>query len=426
MWRQRTVGAAVVVALAGLGGCRAEPTLPTLTWYTNPDPAQADEAGNRLGQRRLAALCSTDRYTVEVEVLPTSATEQRIQLMRRLAARDASIDLMSLDPVFTAELAAARFLAPIPQVRRAALSEGVLEGALRGAVWEDQLAVVPLWANTQVLWYRRSAAREADLDLTQPVTWDELIAAAERADRTVQVQGNKYEGFVVWLNALISGAGGALVTDTQRGKDATIAIDSQAGRRAAEIVARLAASSAADPQLSVSHEGTALDGMAKADGAFQVNWTFVYRHDYPAEVEADLGWARYPRTLADQPSRPPIGGINIGIGAYTRHPELALEAATCITSEENQVRYALDTGNMPARAAAYDHPELTARYPAELLGLFRESIEQGGPRPASPYWSTIVSAILHEWHPPREVDPHTTPRRAAELIRSVLDGDALL
>src|SRR5690606_9070866 len=72
--------AITVIALALSAGCSKESAKPTLTWYVNPDPAQLDEAGNPLGQRRLAKLCSTDKYAIEVEVLPTSATEQRIQL----------------------------------------------------------------------------------------------------------------------------------------------------------------------------------------------------------------------------------------------------------------------------------------------------------------------------------------------------------
>src|SRR5690606_31308098 len=105
----------------------------------------------------------------------------------------------------------------------------------------------------------------------------------------------------------------------------------EAAVEAARIVHKLAASRAAQADLSVSNEGTVL-GPFEDESGFQVNWTFVYTH-YPADsaVREDLGWARYPRTLAARPSRPPIGGINIGIGASTRYPEYALDAIACIT-----------------------------------------------------------------------------------------------
>jgi len=420
------LAAAALAALAA-AACSGPPDAgkPTLTWYINPDPAPPPGLEGPFGQPGIAARCSTAGYTIRTAQLPTSASEQRIQLARRLAAGDDSIDLVSLDPVFTAEFADAGFLAPIPPERQRSFADGVLAGAIEGAMWEGELAVVPMWANTQVLWYRKSFAERVGLDMERPVTWDMIIDVAASHGGKVGVQANKYEGYVVWINALIKGAGGEIVSDVEAGDDATVNLASDAGAEAARIVRKLATSPAAEADLSVSNEGTVLGPFAQA-GGFQVNWSFVYTH-YPENsvVRDDIGWARYPRTAAGQPSRPPIGGINIGIGAATRHPGEALEAVACITSLENQVRFAIETGQMPALEAAYDAPGLTNRFPADLLALYRESIEEAGARPATPYWATIVNAILSRWHPPRSVDPGKTPEQSERFVRSVLRGDAL-
>src|SRR5690606_8992612 len=127
-----------------------------------------------------------------------------------------------------------------------------------------------------LLWFRRSVAEEAGLDLSQPVTWDQVIEAAEQTGTKVSVQGNKYEGYVVWLNALIQGAGGAIVTGLEEGEDMEVGLDSPAGERAAEIVAKLADSSAADADLPVSNEGTAESSFSGDNGGFMVNWTYIY------------------------------------------------------------------------------------------------------------------------------------------------------
>ena len=63
--------------------------------------------------------------------------------------------------------------------------------------WDDGVYAFPQWANTQVLWYRKSLAEAAGLDMTQPVTWDQIIDAAADNGGTVGVQANKYEGYVV-------------------------------------------------------------------------------------------------------------------------------------------------------------------------------------------------------------------------------------
>lgn len=425
-WRIAAPGSLAALSLVFAAACVAPVAgRPTLTWYINPDPAPPPGFAGPFGQRGIAQRCTTEAYEIRTEQLPTSASEQRIQLARRLAAADESIDLVSLDPVFTAEFADAGFLGAIPADRQRSFANGVLQGAIDGAMWDGQLVVVPMWANTQVLWYRKSFVDEAGFDMSGPVTWDQVIDAAAEHGGTVGVQANKYEGYVVWINALIKGAGGEIVGNAGAGTDASVALDSPAGREAARIVRRLAQSRASQPDLSVSNEGTVLGPFVRP-GGFQVNWTFVYAH-YAAddEVREDLGWARYPRTVADRKSEPPIGGINIGIGAYTKYPAEALDAMACITSQANQVRFAVETGQMPARKAAYDAPALTERFPRDLLRLYRESIEDAGARPATPYWATIVNAILSRWHPADSVDAEETPAQSEKFVRDVLHGDAL-
>ena len=426
--RPRIALALVLAVFATLvAACGGESAKPVLTWYINPDPTPPADFEGAFGQAGIAERCSTDQYDIETQLLPTSASEQRIQLLRRLAAEDPSIDLMSLDPVFTAEFAAADFLLPIPEDVASSVTEGTLQGAIEGATWDDELVVAPLWANTQVLWYRKSLAEAAGLDMTQPVTWDQIIDAASAEGGTVGVQANKYEGYVVWINALVQGAGGDIVSDTEEGSSASIDIDSEAGVEAARVVQKLAESQAAQADLSVSNEGTVLTPFGEDPGGFQVNWTFVY-NNYAADEELleDIGWTSYPQSVEGEESRPPIGGINIGVGASTDEPEFATQALECITSEEEQVQYAIETANMPAKEGAYDAADLRDQFPADLLELFRTSIDSAGPRPASPYWATIVNAMLSRWHPASSVDPQSTPKRSAEFIGDALSGEALL
>ncbi len=175
--RRRLVAALATLAcgsalLTACGG--GDSGKPTLNWYINPD-----------GQETLTTLaekCSTSEYDIAIQLLPTSATDQRTQLARRLAARDSSTDLMSLDPVFVAEFANAGWLAPFEGEQAAAvLDDDVLEGAAATAVWEDEVVAAPQWANTQVLWYRQSLADAAGLEIgpDSPVTWSEVIKAAD-------------------------------------------------------------------------------------------------------------------------------------------------------------------------------------------------------------------------------------------------------
>lgn len=420
-----TLAAGLGVVLAStLAACGSEGK-PTLTWYLNPD-----------GQETLAAIaerCSTDEYDIQTRLLPTSATDQRVQLARRLAAEDSQTDLMNLDPVFVPEFANAGWLLELPEDT---VTDDTLEGIAETVRWDDGIYAAPLWANTQVLWFRKSLAQEAGLDMSQPVTWDQVIEAAASVEgATVGVQANKYEAYVVWINAMIQGAGGEVIENPQEGRDAEVTLDTEAATEAARIIAKLASSDAAQGDLTVSNEGTALAYMFGQDvpGEFMTNWTFVYKNyepsdanDYTQEQFDDLGWARYPQTVEGEESAPPVGGIDIGVGAFTAYPDLAREAAACITSVENQVELAVTDGLMPATQSGYDAPRLAEAYPPDLLELFRTSVDEGGPRPKSAFYATVSGAIQATWHSPTEVDPESTPAESEEYLQAVLEGKALL
>jgi multiple sugar transport system substrate-binding protein len=411
---------ALVIAAGVLTACGGEDDGGTnLVWYINPD------AG---GQDAIAANCSEQsggEYTISTQVLPQDAGQQRIQLARRLAAGDPEIDIMSLDPPFTAEFAAAGYLAEIPSDLQSKFEEQAFASAVDAATWEDQLAVAPFWSNTQVLWYRKSFVDRAGLDMGQPVSWDQIITAAAENDGTVAVQANKYEGYSVWVNALVSGAGGEIATDTERGAEANITINSEAGQAAADVVEELAGSDAAPADLSVSNEGTAATTFASDIGAFMVNWTFIWNNYGEERLDDDIGFAPYPETVQGQESAPPYGGIGLAVSNFSEHKDAAMDAIDCLTTPENQGVNAELTGNMPSSPAGYDYPPLAKLYDAQLLALFQQSLERATPRTVSPYWSDMSGAILSTWHPPSGVDSET-PDQSATFMEEVLQGESLL
>ncbi|MBB3041743.1 extracellular solute-binding protein [Nocardioides soli] len=413
--------AALTTAAGFLAACSASASGKTeLTWYINPDSG---------GQAKVAANCSTDSYTISTQVLPQDANEQRIQLARRLAAHDSGIDIMSIDPPFSAEFSNAGFLAPLPQDLQTKLKDQSFQGATDAATWDGQMVVAPFWSNTQVLWYRKSFVEKAGIDMSQPVTWDQIIDVAAKNGGKVAVQANKYEGYVVWINALISGAGGEIATDTDKGLDMKLEIDSPAGEQAAGVIEKLAHSPAAPADLSVAQEGQAGSTFGGPQGAFMVNWTYIY-NSYEATNKGfnkDIGYTRYPQTVQGEASRPPYGGIGLGVSAYSDHVDDAMKAIECLTSPDNQEVNAEITGNMPASKAGYEANDnaLEKTYPADLLALFQESLDAAAPRTVTPYWSDISGGLQSTWHPPSSVNS-STPAKSQTFIDNVLHGRSLL
>jgi multiple sugar transport system substrate-binding protein len=412
--------------LAGCGGGGNGGT-PTLTWYINPDSG---------GQAEIAQRCTDaagGRYAIITSQLPRDSPAQREQLVRRLAANDGSIDIMSLDPPYIPEFSQAGFLAPVPADVAQRVSEGVVRSALEGATWNDHLVTIPFWANTQLLWYRKSVAQAAGLDMTQPVTWDQLVRAAQQQGKILSAQGKRSESLTVWLNALIESAGGHIIAENSSNPDdIKLGLASPPGRRAADVMRSVATSGAVGPAFGTANEDTSATQFESADAGFMVNWPFVWSRalsavddgTLDASVPADYGWTLYPSVDPGTPSAPPYGGINLGVGAFSQHVDLAFEATECITSDANQAYYFTTNGNPAASAAVYDDPAVQEAYP--MAAVIRQSLQQAAPRPLTPYYSEVSGGIQREYHEPGAIDPDRTPAQATDLISAVLRGDELL
>ncbi|MGR6740682.1 extracellular solute-binding protein [Microbacterium sp. F1-18] len=416
----RVLAAASVVALAAtLGACAPDDGVPTLTWYINPDDG---------GQARIAAACTDaadGAYRIETSLLPRDAASQREQLARRLAAGDASLDIMSLDPPFIPELAEPGFLDDVPEELQN--TDGIVQGAIDSASWGGELVTVPFWANTQLLWYRQSVVDAAGLDMSQPVTWDDIIAVAEEQDLRLGVQGALAESLTVWINALVASAGGEILKNPEAPADELeLGLDSDAGRAAADIIHRIGAEGLGGSGLPTADENASMNLFQGEQGSFMVNWPFVWPAMTGADpaIADDLGWAVYPRVDADTPAAPPVGGINLGVGAFSKNPDLAWQAIECIVQPENQSEYFVTDGNPPSNAAAYDDPRVQEEFP--MADTIRESLDLGVPRPQTPYYNEISIGLQRTWHPPAAVDPETTPRTSSEFILAVLRGERLL
>lgn len=419
----RRTGAAAtaltVLAAAALAGCSSESSTPELMWYINPDDG---------GQAEIAQRCtetSGGKYRITTSLLPRDASSQREQLARRLAAGDRSMDIMSLDPPFIPELAEPGFLAPVPQEVIDQRTEGVVEGAVESAKWKDEFVTVPFWANTQLLWYRKSVAEEAGLDMEKPVTWDQLMEAAKKTDKKLGVQVTRGESMTVWVNALVESQGESLIRNPGATADDTeFGLDSEAGKKAAEIIGSIGDEGLYGGGVNAD-ESANKDFFATDNGSFMVNWPFVWTalQSEAPEVAEDMGWAIYPQVTEGTDSAPPLGGINLGVGASSQHPDLAYEAVTCITSPENQAFYFATNGNPPSAEKAYEDPEVQKAYP--MADMIRDSLNQAKPRPQTPFYNEVSTAVQQRWTPIDQVSDQT-PAGTQQFIGEVLRGERLL
>jgi len=405
------LAALVAPALIATGGCGGDEAGSgnTLTWFIFNEPGGGPQAA--------AEQCSKEsngRYDIEFEYLPNTADAQREQLVRRLGAEDETIDLMGMDVIWTGEFANAGWLEPVPPETERVVTKNVFPSVVETATFEGQLYGAPLWSNTELLWYRSDRVKKP------PKTWDEMIREGVRLGPDkglIQVQGNKYEGLVVWFNQMVESAGGKVLAGPTE-----LALPEEETKRALEVMGRLSTSAAADPAITTAEEDPNRLAFQEGSSAFMINYPFVHpsAEEEAPEVFKVMKAAKYPQIDPKIPSAPPLGGINIGVSAFSQNKELAFEAIECLVRAEHQINTASSGGLPPVREDLYDSKEIEKVYPG-FAQIIRESIEDAAPRPSeSPAYQDISLAIQAAVHPTTDIDPED-PTQTYEDLRELLE-----
>jgi len=407
---------AAIATIAFIVGCGSSSGSGpvTLNWYVFPEPSGSFQTA--------ASNCSKasgGKYDIKINFLSTSSDQQRVSLVRRLAANDSSIDILAMDVDWTAEFATARWIVPVPSQLAQQIRTQDLKGPVQTATVNGRLWAVPLNSNTQLLWYRK------DLVPHPPKTWNQMIDDAEQLAKQgkphyIEEQGAQYEGLTVWFNSMVNSAGGQIITGDNKvviGKPAVVG---------ATIMRRLANSVAADPSLNVTMEGQSDTAFDQGKAAFEINYPFVWQSakaTNPA-VAKNMGYAPFPQVTPGRTPRVSIGGYNLGISSHSKHPDLAFQAAQCLIQPANQTRNAVKGGLAPVAASIYDQPAFAKAYP--FHELIKQQLQTYGLRPQTAAYADVTLAIQKTLSPTSSINPTTLVSQLQNKLKLSLSSAALL
>jgi multiple sugar transport system substrate-binding protein len=401
------------MGIAACGGSSSSGTAQ-LNYYTFPEPS-----GSFASAAASCSKASGGRYQISMTSLPSDSDSQRTQLVRRLAAKDNAIDIIGMDVNWTAEFAQAGWVRPWSGSQATQVTNGVLAGPIATATWNGKLYGAPLNSNTQLLWYRK------DLVPNPPQTWAQMIQDARNLAKQgkahyIEEQGRQYEGYTVWFNSLVDSAGGQILSGPSK-----VALG-PAAQQAATVIHDLATSPAADPSLSNDQEDQARLAFESGTAAFEINYPFVYpsaQKDVP-KIAKVMGYAPYPAMSAGTPAHVTIGGINLGVSAYSAHPAAAFQAAACMAQRQFQLTDAVKGGLPPTLASLYDDPAVAKAYPFHQL--IKQQLATYGIRPKTPAYSDVSLAIQKTLSPPSGINPSTAVHQLTSQIKAALSSGALL
>lgn len=404
----RAVLACLALGVAACGSAADSEGRTVVDWFVVPD---------RGDQAALADMCargSGGAYTVTLHQQPANIDDRHTELVRRLSGASASIDVVSLDTSLIPEMSAAGFLAPFSAAQKQAWGGGVAPGALAASTDAGALVAAPWWFDPQLLWFRGATAERAGLDITAPVTWDDVLTGAGRLGVPVQIDDVDGTGTSEWVAGLIAAGGGSLVTGGA--SSTTVSLDSAAARGAASVMELYRES-----RVGPGPASDAVDRFAGPAGGFLIAPSSAVSAASMQVVAPELGITAYPAISGAVPAPAPAAGISLAVPRGAGDQAASADLITCLTAPEQQRSWVLATGHGAARTATYDDETLQRDSPT--AAAVQQALLTARPVPSTPYWTAIRRAIDSTWQPLSGVAAATTPKESQRHAAAAVAGE---
>lgn len=329
--------------------------------------------------------------------LPNSSDRQHQYYLTSLGGGATDIDLLAIDVVWVSEFAQANWLVPFSLT--AEEKRAFLPGTLRACTYGENLVALPWYTDSGLLYYRRDLLDKYGVDV--PKTWQEMakacgkILAGEKAGNSpVQYglicQGKHYEGLVCSFLEVFRGCGGEILDGTK------VILNTPQGKAAFRKFYSLVHEEGVIPDLVNNlDEERSLRLFLSEKAIFMRNWPYAWSlmQQDGSSLQGKVGVAPLPH-LEGYSSSATLGGWQLAVSSYSRHPLEAARLARFLTSAKAQKVLSLHLGSNPTLASLYQDGELLAKRP--FMQALYEVFVHAEPRPVTPLYPRISQILQRE------------------------------
>jgi multiple sugar transport system substrate-binding protein len=310
--------------------------------------------------------------------LPTSADQQRTQLIQRLRAKSGECDVLGMDVIWTAEFAGQGWLRDVGDLINKRKSD-FIPSTIKTAQFDGKTWAVPFNTNAGFLYYRTDKVK------TPPTTWQQVYSLA-KSDGGIVYQGSQYEGLTVDYLELLFAAGGKVLDSSGTKLD----FDKNKAAQVLQFMQSGIKDGAAPKAVTTYMEEESRRAWEAGSPAFMRNWPYAYALDQQTKIKGKFAVMPLPTWQGGQAASI-LGGYNLGISAYSKNPAGAAAFIDFVTQPAQQTEMGAKASLPPVLGSVYDAPSIKKAMPfaAEL----RKAVEQGQARPVSPVYPQISEAI---------------------------------
>lgn len=350
-----------------------------------------------------------------VNIVSQAYNQTHDKIVSGLASGAAAYDIVAVDVVWTAEFAAAGFIAPLDDRITPELQEQLVPAALVSRSYNGSIYQWPLF--TMKYLYYNAAMLDAAGFADPPRTWEEFTEMS----KAIQEQGIAEYG-TAWALAqaeglicdyvLLAEAFGAELQDG----DGNWTLNQGGGVTALQfLVDSITTEGTGTPASTTLDDRTNRNLFAAGEVPFLLNWTSAYRQFTDPEssnVVDDVRIGLIPGSeAAGTVSASTTGGSGFGIAAQSQNQDAAWEFIQMMVVEpESQRRWLAEANQIPTYKELYDDPAIIEEHPQ--FAQMRQQMDYGVGRPELPWygqWSQTMQLALH-----RALIGEQTPQQALD------------
>jgi trehalose/maltose transport system substrate-binding protein len=317
--------------------------------------------------------------SVRLVPTPESATERLAYYQQLLAGQAPDIDVYLLDVVWPGILAS-HFI-DMKSYSKGQEKEH-FPAIVENNTVDGKLIAMPFFTDAGLLYYRRDLLEKYGLPV--PETWEDMtnaakkIQAAERQAGNGRIwgfvfQGRAYEGLTANALEWIDSFGGGTIVDAE----GNVTIDNPQAAAALKLAQSWVKGIAPEGVLNYSEEE--VRGIFQAgDAVFMRNWPYAWAltNGGDSPVRGKVGVAALPRGGDKGKHTGVLGGWNLAVSRYSRHPEVAASLVMYLTGPAEQKRRAIVGAFNPTIPALYQDADVLKANPflKSLYSTFTDAV----------------------------------------------------
>lgn len=337
--------------------------------------------------------------------MPASTSDQFGQYRLWLAAGSTDIDLYQTDVIWAPQLAD-HFL-DLSEVAKD-LAPTHFPSIIQSQTVNGKLVALPIFTDAPALYYRKDLLDKYGVAV--PKTWDELTVAAQTVQDGERAagkgdfwgfvwQGNAYEGLTCNALEWVKSFGGGQIVEP----DGTISINNEKAAKALD-TAKGWVGTVSPPGVLAYQEEEARGVWQTGNAAFMRNWPYAYGlgNGDDSAVKGLFAVTTLPVGAEGDSSAATLGGWNVAVSKYSKHPDIATSLAMYLAGPEAQKQRAIAESSLPTVVALYDDADIAAAQP--IIPQWKDVFLNAVPRPSAPtlgkynevsskFWSAVHETL---------------------------------